>query len=589
MRLLNEKMRLECQLDAQKERVHDLKETIKMQPIITAPPPEPAKPTVSRREGPPAPGTLPHVEAPPPCDRVDYPHVTFWKKALWSKYCNDEEDRRRSVRKVDCITDEDGVVVSSDRLEEIRRFLRDRLKTLYGERRDTESWRLMSMEGMTYIYNSLLQSFPEFRWCEGGEWKAHAFMTDFYPMWKRDCRDKGKLQRNQPSIDSRKRKRDKKDEKARKKTTPKASDPKIIIDLIDEDSSSSVPGSSTNVLPNRMVQSPSSIIQPSTNSSGDAGAASSQPLLSSETANKPQDVDDDMESMYGDEAPLEQGAPAAEPVEPCTTDPASHNTDVSVSIQEPTPTLTSLPLTSNPAGNLKPSRRPPCQRLDPLAEISIPEPSVQVPYEPVAATNGDNGGIKATSKKKGKPAQPTTALSARNLYLIDYKKDHPDVTTTEFKAVFDGLDKETIARYEVLSKERKAQSKKKPASPDREPVNHWSFLFTEDRKIHFNYHGYPIELKGLLFGRPNLNRITIEGYKEEGTTTSPFDMMISNSTDRFNVAVQAIRGGAVVNPKVALYAHERCSYLRHLRQKEKEYILANGKDHDDIFNTPVFE
>lgn len=57
-------------------------------------------------------------------------------------------------------------------------------------------------------------------------------------------------------------------------------------------------------------------------------------------------------------------------------------------------------------------------------------------------------------------------------------------------------------------------------------LSHDSFvsLFTEDRPIHFNYHGYPIELKGLLFGRPNLDRITIAGYSEEGTTTSPFDV-----------------------------------------------------------------
>ena len=51
-------------------------------------------------------------------------------------------------------------------------------------------------------------------------------------------------------------------------------------------------------------------------------------------------------------------------------------------------------------------------------------------------------------------------------------------------------------------------------------------LFTEDRSIHFNYHGYPIELKGLLFGRPNLQRVSIAGYNEEGTTTSPFDVSI---------------------------------------------------------------
>jgi len=49
-------------------------------------------------------------------------------------------------------------------------------------------------------------------------------------------------------------------------------------------------------------------------------------------------------------------------------------------------------------------------------------------------------------------------------------------------------------------------------------------LFTRDRAVHINFHGYPIELKGLLFGRPNLDRVTLEGYREEGTTTSPFDV-----------------------------------------------------------------
>lgn len=50
-------------------------------------------------------------------------------------------------------------------------------------------------------------------------------------------------------------------------------------------------------------------------------------------------------------------------------------------------------------------------------------------------------------------------------------------------------------------------------------------LFTADRPIYFNYHGYPQELKGLLFGRKGLDeRVEVGGYAEEGTTTSPFDV-----------------------------------------------------------------
>lgn len=46
-------------------------------------------------------------------------------------------------------------------------------------------------------------------------------------------------------------------------------------------------------------------------------------------------------------------------------------------------------------------------------------------------------------------------------------------------------------------------------------------LFTTDRPVHFSFHGYAIDLKGLLFGRHNLDRMNIEGYQEEGTTTTP--------------------------------------------------------------------
>lgn len=57
-------------------------------------------------------------------------------------------------------------------------------------------------------------------------------------------------------------------------------------------------------------------------------------------------------------------------------------------------------------------------------------------------------------------------------------------------------------------------------------------LFTADRRVHFNYHGYPIELKGLLFGRHGVERVSIEGYREEGTTTSPFDVSFISASLR---------------------------------------------------------
>ncbi|KAL0954571.1 hypothetical protein HGRIS_003531 [Hohenbuehelia grisea] len=114
-------------------------------------------------------------------------------------------------------------------------------------------------------------------------------------------------------------------------------------------------------------------------------------------------------------------------------------------------------------------------------------------------------------------------------------------------------------------------------------------LFTKDKPIHFNYHGYPLELKGLLFGRPGIDRVSIEGYREEGTTTSPFDMMLCNHTSRYDVAVAGLWGAAKSNPAVAAVAAQQAAYIQHLAQKDREYILQNGKDHDDCFDTPKFE
>ncbi|KAJ4285981.1 hypothetical protein N0V88_008168 [Collariella sp. IMI 366227] len=60
-------------------------------------------------------------------------------------------------------------------------------------------------------------------------------------------------------------------------------------------------------------------------------------------------------------------------------------------------------------------------------------------------------------------------------------------------------------------------------------------LFTEDKPVVFNYHGYPTELRGLLFGRKGTQRMSVGGYIEEGSTTTPFDMMLVNGVNPDNI------------------------------------------------------
>ncbi|KAK2757209.1 hypothetical protein FQN54_004723 [Arachnomyces sp. PD_36] len=116
----------------------------------------------------------------------------------------------------------------------------------------------------------------------------------------------------------------------------------------------------------------------------------------------------------------------------------------------------------------------------------------------------------------------------------------------------------------------------------------FSSLFTGSIPIHFNYHGYATELKGLLFGRPNLDRVTIASYMEEGSTTTPFDMMLVNKVSRFHVAKAAILGGAMRNKHVRLRQHELLSELDHDIAKTRKYIIANKKDPDDMYDMPKF-
>ncbi|GKZ78218.1 hypothetical protein AnigIFM56816_001604 [Aspergillus niger] len=114
-------------------------------------------------------------------------------------------------------------------------------------------------------------------------------------------------------------------------------------------------------------------------------------------------------------------------------------------------------------------------------------------------------------------------------------------------------------------------------------------LFGSDRPIHFNYHGYPGELKGLLFGRPRLDRVSVEGYMEEGSTTTPFDMMLLNRVSRYHVAQAAVIGASRRNEKVQVRQHELVSEFGHNIVETRKYILANRKDPDDTYDMPSFE
>jgi xylulose-5-phosphate/fructose-6-phosphate phosphoketolase len=66
-------------------------------------------------------------------------------------------------------------------------------------------------------------------------------------------------------------------------------------------------------------------------------------------------------------------------------------------------------------------------------------------------------------------------------------------------------------------------------------------LFTRDVDVVFSFHGYAGAVHQLVHARPNAARFHVRGYKEEGTTTTPFDMVVLNETSRYHIAMDAIR------------------------------------------------
>ncbi|CAG8972624.1 hypothetical protein HYALB_00005393 [Hymenoscyphus albidus] len=116
----------------------------------------------------------------------------------------------------------------------------------------------------------------------------------------------------------------------------------------------------------------------------------------------------------------------------------------------------------------------------------------------------------------------------------------------------------------------------------------FSALFTADKPIIFNYHGYANELRGLLFGRPNLERVSVGCYKEEGSTTTPFDMLLRNGVSRYDVMEKALEEGAKGNENMAVVVTTLLGEVRGEVSRVKKFVLEKGVDPEGTFDVPTF-
>jgi xylulose-5-phosphate/fructose-6-phosphate phosphoketolase len=105
-------------------------------------------------------------------------------------------------------------------------------------------------------------------------------------------------------------------------------------------------------------------------------------------------------------------------------------------------------------------------------------------------------------------------------------------------------------------------------------------IFTKDRPIIFAFHGYPWLIHRLTYRRTNHDNLHVRGYKEEGTTTTPFDMVVLNDLDRFHLVGDVIDRVPGLSPQAA-YVKQ---YLRDRLLDHKAYIRKHGEDMPEIRN-----
>lgn len=105
-------------------------------------------------------------------------------------------------------------------------------------------------------------------------------------------------------------------------------------------------------------------------------------------------------------------------------------------------------------------------------------------------------------------------------------------------------------------------------------------LFTKDKPIIFAFHGYPWLIHRLTYRRTNHDNLHVRGYKEEGTTTTPFDMAVLNDIDRYHLLIDV----AERVPKL----EAKCAYIRDMAENKlidhNHYIREHGDDMPEIRN-----
>ena len=112
------------------------------------------------------------------------------------------------------------------------------------------------------------------------------------------------------------------------------------------------------------------------------------------------------------------------------------------------------------------------------------------------------------------------------------------------------------------------------------PDNDFDALFGTDIPVIFAFHGYPWLIHRLSYRRHNHEHLHVRGYKEEGTTTTPFDMVVRNDLDRFHLVMDVVDRVPALQDRAG-HIHQQ---MRDRLTEHREYITEHGEDMPEIRN-----
>ncbi len=102
--------------------------------------------------------------------------------------------------------------------------------------------------------------------------------------------------------------------------------------------------------------------------------------------------------------------------------------------------------------------------------------------------------------------------------------------------------------------------------------------FTEDKPVVFAFHGYQRAIHQLIHGRPNADRFHVRGFNEQGTTTTPFDMVVLNEVSRYHLCILAMQRA----PRVRHLTPPLIQECNDMLTRHRSYVRTNFEDMPEV-------